>query len=124
MYKEWGYACLRLNQLDSAEWAWNRFKQLSPESSYHELNRRLLNEARFQQYMSVYNAHYRDNDYAFLKTILNKALEYKPDDAPAWINLGKVYYLNQQKDSAVFSWRQALKSDTANVEAANLLKLF
>ena len=124
MYKEWGYAYLKLGQLDSAEWAWARFKTLNPSSQYHQINDKLLSEAKFSHCMEEYNAHYRDKNYAYLIGLLSRALQYKKEDAATLVNLGKVYYLNHQVDSAKACWSRALQSDSTNAEARSLIRLF
>lgn len=124
MYMNWGFSYLSLGNPDSAEWAWGRQRVLFPESRYNDYNRELLSKARYDQCMQEYNQHYRDGgNYDYLKSILLKAIKYRPEEAAGWTLLGKVYYLNSQRDSARIVWRKALELDTANVEVRSLLSM-
>ncbi|MFM9028724.1 MAG: tetratricopeptide repeat protein, partial [Bacteroidota bacterium] len=120
MYKEWGFAYYSLGNIDSAEWAWNRLKELFPSIQYNALNEELILNARFQEQMKIYNSSYEKKDYAFLASVLKKALNYKPAEAETWVILGKVHFLKGARDSANYAWREALRLDTANAEAKSL----
>jgi hypothetical protein len=42
MYQNWGLTYFRINNIDSAEWAWNKLKELKPDSKFSEANAELI----------------------------------------------------------------------------------
>jgi tetratricopeptide (TPR) repeat protein len=123
MYFKWGIAYYGLGNIDSAEWAWGRLKLLWPDFQYNESNTRLINDARHNQQMAIYNANFQKRDYPFLSRTLNAALTYKPDVAPVWTLLGKVYYLQGKSDSARWAFSKAIELNPASEEDKRMLNL-
>jgi len=121
MFKDWGYSYYCLGKIDSAAWAWQLFRKLNPSSQYNKINDQLLANAHFKELMAEYNAHYREGNLPYLKTILSSAVSYLPDNTTAWTTLGKVYLLNGQRDSARFAWQTVIQIDSTNSEARSLL---
>jgi len=124
MFSNWGFAYYSLGKIDSAEWAWNRHRELNPGSQYIANNDQLISRAKYDRCMREYNLHYRDGgNYPYLRAVLREALSYRPDEPAAWIVFGKVCYLSSLQDSARYAWRQALVLDSSNAEARSLLSM-
>ncbi|MFM9057278.1 MAG: hypothetical protein ACKOQY_11460, partial [Bacteroidota bacterium] len=121
MYREWGFSYYSLGQLDSAEWAWAKFRELNPSSPFNAVNDRLIADARFRGYMQEYNQQYTQGNLKTLSRILESALRYKPQD-PSTLNLlAKVYFLDGKRDSAITCWERALRSDSTLNEVRQYL---
>jgi Flp pilus assembly protein TadD len=124
MYNNWGFAYYSLGDLDSAEWAWGRQRKLYPESRFNDYNKELLDKAKYERCLQLYNARYKDGgNYPFLKKVLLEALSYRPKESAGWTILGKVYYLNRQADSARICWSRAAELDSSNAEAKSLMDI-
>ncbi len=123
MYMDWGSAYYNLGQLDSAEWAWERHRLLYPTSSFIENNRRLLEDARFNLQLQLYNEHFHERNLPYLKQVLLKALQYRATSAPVWNLIGKVYYLGGQRDSARYAWERAVALDSSDAESKKFLNM-
>jgi tetratricopeptide (TPR) repeat protein len=121
MYREWGFSYYSLGQLDSAEWAWNRFRELNPTSQYNAINDRLIADAKFRGHMQEYNQRYTQGDLKELSRILESALRYKPQDGPTLNLLAKVYFLDGKRDSAISCWERALRADSTLTEVRQYL---
>ena len=121
MYQNWGVAYFRNNNLDSAEWAWNRLKQLKPDSKFIPMNDTLLATTRF----NIWNKKYEDalprQNFAELLSLYRKAISYYDVMPGSWVLMGKLYFVNNKKDSATWAWNECLKRDPGNVEAKKLL---
>lgn len=137
MYDQWGMAYLNLGKIDSAAWAWGRLRELWPTKNNIEVYGTLIQNAKtnqknaqlnanydlFNKQMQAYNENFMKGDYKKLSEILNLALKYKPDEAPIWALLGRVYYLHGKTDSARFALKEATRLDPENKEALEILKL-
>jgi tetratricopeptide (TPR) repeat protein len=123
MFKEWGFAYYTLKDIDSAQWAWDIHKHFNPKSPYNKVNENLLNSARFKQYIKIYNENYMKGDMPFLIKNVKQAIHYKPDDFESIVLLGKLYYIQNRKDSASYYWNKAFELDQTNKELTNYLKL-
>lgn len=121
MYQNWGVAYFRSNKIDSAEWAWNKLKQLRPDSKFIPLNDTLIATYRF----NIWNKKYEDalprQNPTELLPLYRTAISYYDVMPGSWVLLGKLYFLNNQKDSAFWAWNECLKRDSANIEAKSLL---
>jgi len=122
MYKEWGYSYYLLDKLDSAEWAWSRFRELNPGSPTIALNESLLADAYYRRWMIKYNQRYQTGNLPELSRILQQALRYKPDDVNALGLLAKVHFLAGNSDSAIACWEHALSVDTTLTEVRGYLR--
>lgn len=123
MFKEWGFAYYTLNKIDSAQWAWDIHKKLNPKSPYNKINEGLINNARFKHFIKVYNENYMKGNIPFLIKNVKQAIFYKPDDFESTVLLGKLYYMQNKRDSAGYYWNEALKLNKSNQDLLNLIHL-
>ena len=121
MYQNWGVAFFRSNKIDSAEWAWNRLKQLRPDSKFIPLNDTLIATYRFNIWNKKYEEALPRQNPTELLPLYRKAISYYDVMPGSWILIGKLYYLNNIKDSATWAWNECLKRDSTNSEAKKLL---
>lgn len=121
MYQNWGVAYFRVNNLDSAEWAWNRLKQLKPDSKFVPMNDTLLATTRFNIWNKKYEEALPRQNYAELLPLYRNAISYYDVMPGSWVLIGKLYFVNNKKDSATWAWNECLKRDPGNVEAKKLL---
>jgi tetratricopeptide (TPR) repeat protein len=121
MYREWGFSHYSLGQLDSAEWAWSRFRDLNPTSRFNAINDRLISDAKFMGLMQEYNQRYTQGNLKELSVILESALRYKPQDPTTLSLLAKVYFLDGKRDSAITCWERALRADSTLTEVRQYL---
>ena len=130
MYDQWGIAYYTLGKTDSAAWAWGRLKELWPTKQNIVMYDTLIRNAEaykqnilFNEQMKAYNDNFMNKDYPRLINILKRALTYKPNDPNAWLLIGKVYYLQGQKDSAIFAVKKSLRLDPSNKDAEKTLSI-
>jgi len=121
MYQNWGVAYFRLNNLDSAEWAWNRLKQLKPDSKFIPMNDTLLATTRFNIWNKKYEEALPRQNFAELLPLYRNAISYYDVMPGSWVLMGKLYFVNNKKDSATWAWNECLKRDPENAEAKKLL---
>ncbi len=121
MYQNWGLSYYRINNIDSAEWAWNRLKQLKPDSKFVPMNDTLLATTRFNIWNKKYEEALPRQNYAELLPLYRNAISYYDVMPGSWVLIGKLYFVNNKKDSATWAWNECLKRDPGNVEAKKLL---
>ncbi|MFM7016321.1 MAG: tetratricopeptide repeat protein [Bacteroidota bacterium] len=121
MFQNWGVAYYRLNNLDSTEWAWNKLKQLKPDSKFIASNNYLLATARFNIWNKKYEAALPRQNFPELLALYSKAMTYYDAMPGSWVLLGQLYTVNNKKDSATWAWNECLKRDSTNEQAKKLL---
>ena len=121
MFQNWGVAYLRLNNLDSTDWAWNKLKQLKPDSKYISSNDYLLATTRFNIWNKQYEAALPRQNFPELLALYRKAMSYYDVMPGSWVLLGQLYMVNNKRDSATWAWNECLKRDSTNVQAKKLL---
>ena len=121
MYQNYGLAFYRLNNIDSAEWAWNRLKELRPDSKYIANNEFLIATYRFNSWNKKYEAALPRQNFTELLYLYRNAISYYDAMPGSWVLLGKLYTVNNKKDSATWAWNECLKRDSTNQEAKQLL---
>lgn len=121
MYQNWGLAYLRNNNLDSAEWAWSKLKELKPDSKFIAMNKNLIATTRFNYWNKKYDAALPRQNFSELLPLYRNAISYYDVMPGSWILLGQLYFVNNKKDSANWAWNECLKRDSTNVKAKKLL---
>lgn len=121
MYQDWGSCYQRLGNIDSTEWAWTRSKQLLPDSRFHQQNEEMLSTMKYNACVAEYQQVKGNMNIPQLIEIQRRCLLYKPRHAPSWLLLGKLYFVNRQKDSALMCWKKSFEIDPQSGEAGILL---
>ncbi len=121
MYQNWGLAYLRNNNLDSAEWAWNKLKELKPDSKFSDSNDELIAKSKFVLWNKKYEEALPRQNFPELLELYSKAISYYNVMPGSWILLGQLYSVNNKKDSATWAWNECLKRDSTNLQAKKLL---
>lgn len=121
MYQDWGGCYYRLGIIDSTEWAWNRHKELRPDSRYIPFNDESLSKMKYNACVEEYQRAKDRMNIPELLEIQRRAVGHYPSFAPGWLFLGKLYGVNGQADSAVICWARCLELDSSQTEAKTLL---
>ena len=121
MYQNWGLSYYRINNIDSAEWAWNKLKELKPDSKFSEANDELIAKYKFNIWNKKYEAALPRQNFSELLPLYRKAISYYDVMPGSWILLGQLYFVNNKKDSANWAWNECLKRDSTNAQAKQLL---
>jgi hypothetical protein len=121
MYQNWGLAYLRNNNLDSAEWAWSKLKELKPDSKFIAMNKNLIATTRFNYWNKKYEAALPRQNFSELLPLYRNAISFYDVMPGSWILLGQLYFVNNKKDSANWAWNECLKRDSTNAQAKQLL---
>jgi protein O-mannosyl-transferase len=121
MYQNWGLAYYRLNMIDSAAWAWHRYKELRPQSAFHPLNEDALGRAYYNFYLLEFRKANEQGDKLKMLESYREAVRHYKRLPEGWLWLGKFYEMNGQRDSARYSWNQCLELEPGNKEASSLL---
>jgi tetratricopeptide (TPR) repeat protein len=124
MYQDWGACYQRLGNIDSAEWAWARSKVLMPESRFHQQNAEIISNMRYNDCVEEYQRVKANMNIPQLLEIQRRCVLYKPEHAPSWLLLGKLYFVNSQQDSALFCWKKTYEIDPQSKEAGDLLNQY
>jgi hypothetical protein len=121
MYQDWGGCYYRLGNIDSTEWAWNRHKELKPDSRYILFNKESLAQMKYNACVEEYQRAKARMNFSELLEIQRRAVGHYPKFAPGWLFLGKLYMAVGLQDSARLALEQCLVIDSTQVEAALLL---
>lgn len=100
MYQDWGATYARINNIDSAIWAWNRLKDLNPNSINIKANEDYIKRYYYLNAIAKYNAALPQKDFKKLLSFQREAMSYDSTVTEGWLLLGKLYYLNGINDSA------------------------
>ena len=121
MYQNWGGAYYRLNKVDSASWAWEQLKKLTPNSKFIEGNDDLLAKYYFNVYRKQYEIALKENNLQKMLYTYREAVKHYDKMPDSWVLLGQLYYLSNKTDSAKYAWKKCLIMDPENTKAKELL---
>jgi protein O-mannosyl-transferase len=124
MYNNWGLAYYRLNNIDSAEWAWRKLKEMKPNSIFNEQNDEAIATARYNIYYQLFLKAREKNNAREMLLNLRTAVSYYDKMPASFVALGQLYMINNQRDSAIISWNRCLQLDPANETARKLLNQY
>jgi hypothetical protein len=122
MYQNWGGAYYRLNNIDSAVWAWSQLKKLKPDSRFNALNDDLISKYKYNFYHQLFLKEREKNNKETMLLYYRQAVFSYDKMADAWSLLGQLYFINGMKDSALYAWNRCLFLDSTHAQARQFLK--
>jgi tetratricopeptide (TPR) repeat protein len=121
MYQDWGAAYARINNIDSAIWAWNRLKVLNPNSINSKANDDYIRRNNYLKAIAKYNEALPLKDFKKLLYYQREAMVYDSTVTDGWLLLGKLYYVNGVNDSARWAINKYLLMKPDDKAAKDLL---
>lgn len=116
-YLNLGVAFNRKKIIDSAEYYWNKARELQP--SHPKLVE--FDKVLVAGFLSDANENYRKGDTSKAINDYRKAVKYGPTDSKTWYNLAGIYFTTHKYDSARICFEQTLKLDPKDAMAAKAL---